>query len=98
MPERPIRPSNVHYYTLRMVELMALVRECGLQGYSRLGKAQLISLLWKNESMPEPEPISIAQPPKPIRPPPTPPESSVAMPSVHSLIPYELERAFRGSY
>ena len=52
MPERPVRPSNVHYDTLRMVELTALVRQHSLWGYSRLRKAELIALLWENESIP----------------------------------------------
>ena len=30
---------------LRLVELRALVKECGLQGYHRLKKAELIALL-----------------------------------------------------
>ena len=48
-PERPVRPSNVHYDALRMGKLMALMREHGLRGYSRLRKAGLIAFLWENE-------------------------------------------------
>ena len=39
-----------NYKTLRMPELKALVRECGLRGYSRLRKAELIAFLQNNEN------------------------------------------------
>ena len=62
IPARPVRPSNVHYYLLRMI---ALARERGLQGYSRLRKAGFIALLWENEPIPTPSvstrPRSIAR-------------------------------------
>ena len=38
-----------NYETLRMPELKALARECGLRGYSRLRKADLIAFLQNNE-------------------------------------------------
>ena len=95
MPERPVRPSNVHYEELRIVELMALAREHGLW-YSRLRKAGLIALLQENEPMLEPsvgtnsEPRSAARPLRPTRPP--------SPPSEDSFVSYELEQAFRGTH
>ena len=38
-----------NYETLRMPELKALVRECGLRNYSRFRKAELIAFLRDNE-------------------------------------------------
>ena len=46
---------------MRMPELKALARECGLRGYSRLRKAELIKLLTRRR-----------RPPHPNRPPPLP--------------------------
>ena len=40
IPERPVRPSNVHYDALRMVELMALARE---HGFVELFQAEIVS-------------------------------------------------------
>ena len=34
---------ETNYNDLRLVELRALVKECGLQGYHRLKKAELIA-------------------------------------------------------
>ena len=92
--EPPVRPSNVHNNVLRMVELTALARECGLLGYSKLRKAGLITLLRENGPILEPSvstnprSSSAARPPRLTRPLPPPPEDSFA--------PYELERVFRG--
>ena len=46
---------NADYDDMTVVELRALVRECGLQGYSRLRKAGLIAFLWDNI---QPRPMS----------------------------------------
>ena len=90
---------ETNYDTLRFVELRALAKELGLQGYYRLKKAELIALLKdtpmdkaqgdKPTSMPapsvsvNPRPRSVARPSKPMRPSPPPPESS--------LTPYGLD-------
>ena len=89
MPARQVRPSNMHYDALRMLELTALTREYGLQGYSKLRQAGLIALLWENEPMPtplvsiNPRPRSAARPLRPTRFPPPPPKDLFA--------PYQLE-------
>ena len=67
---------------MRIAELKALERERGLRGYSRLRKAELIALLWKQsvrvpepQPMPPPFPASCTRPPRPRRDPPPPPTS-----------------------
>ena len=64
MPASPqsVRPSNVHYDALRMVELRALKRG---QGYSRLRKTELITSLQDNAI---PAPSVRPRPLKPMRP------------------------------
>ena len=53
-----------------MAELKAIARECGLRGYSRLRKAELIALL-QNDLHPTPAPRPIPAPrTRPTRPPP----------------------------
>ena len=42
---------------MRVAELKALARECGLRGYSRLRKAELIELLQNNQPRTRPPPI-----------------------------------------
>ena len=90
---------ETNYNKTKVVELRALTREHGLQGYYRLKRAELIDLLrdmpldevQRDKPMPmpalsvsvNPRPRSVARPPKPMRPPPPSPESSLA--------PYELE-------
>ena len=41
---------------MRVSELKALASECGLRGYSRLRKAELIALLQNNPPPPPPPP------------------------------------------
>ena len=85
---------EANYKALRMVVLRALMRENGLQGYSRLRKkkADSIAFLWDNfrprptlEPMPaSPQSVKLRiKPPKPKRPPPPPAEGL--------FIPYEFE-------
>ena len=79
---------EVNYNGLKMIQLRALVREHGLQGYSRLRKAELIAFLWNNiQPRPMPaSPQSVSLQPRPLeptRPPPPPPEDL--------FNPYELE-------
>ena len=52
------------YENLRVAELKALVRECGLRGYSQLRKAELIALL-QNNPPPPPSPVRRTRPPSP---------------------------------
>ena len=70
---------------------MALARQHGLLSYSMLRKAGLIALLRENEPTPTPSINpglrSVAQPPRPMRPPPQP------LPlRKDSFVPYELEQ------
>ena len=67
---------------MKVVELKALAKERGLQGYSRLKKAELITFLQPTRTRPppqmstwEPRPIPHTRPPRPTRPPPLPPPS-----------------------
>ena len=89
---------GTNYDNLRLIEMRALVKERGLQGYYRLKMAELIVLLrdaskaWPDEPMPSQltqhrEALPGLQS---LRHLPPPPESSL-----HSC---ELERAFRGAY
>ena len=50
---------------MRVAELKALMRECGLRGYSRLRKAELIALLQNNPPPPPLEGHSVPPPPPP---------------------------------
>ena len=61
-----------NYKTLRMPELKALARECRLRGYSRLRKAELITL--PQNSTPQAQ--KRQRPPRPSRTAPPPPQTS----------------------
>ena len=52
------------YNNMRVVDLKTLTKECGLQGYSRLNKAELIAFIQNN--------LQCTRPPRPTRPPPPP--------------------------
>ena len=56
---------------MKVVDLKALEKEHGLQGYSKLKKAELITFLQNNL---QPTPAPCTRPPKPTRPPPPPPQ------------------------
>ena len=56
---------------MRVTELKALARDRGLRNYSRMRKAELVSLLQNN-----PPPAPRTRPPRPTRPPPPPPQMS----------------------
>ena len=66
------------YNNTKVVNLKALVKERGLQGYSKLRKAELITFLQNNlqPSTSTPRPDTQTRPPRPIRPP-LPPLQSV---------------------
>ena len=50
--------AKMDYENMRVAELKALARECGLRGYSRLRKAELIAFLQERSvRVPEPRPI-----------------------------------------
>ena len=51
-----------NYETLRMPELKALARECGLRGYSRLRQADLIAFLQNNEHWAQRQQMSTWEP------------------------------------
>ena len=54
---------------MRVVELKALVRECGLRGYSQLRKADLIaSLLESGARQPREQPVPVPMPSVRFRP------------------------------
>ena len=57
----------MEYEGVRVPELKALARERGLRGYSRMRRAELITLLQNN-----PPPAPRTRPPRPTRPPPPP--------------------------
>ena len=56
---------------MRVTELKALARDCGLRNYSRMRKAELVALLRNN-----PPPAPRTRPPRPTRPPPPPSQMS----------------------
>ena len=71
----------MEYENMRVAELNALTRECGLRGYSRLRKAELIQLLQDNQPHIRPPPIPASRQIPDPRPPPTrPPRPTRAPP------------------
>ena len=72
------------YKNMKVVDLEALTKECGLRGYSKLKKAKLITFLQNNlqptqaspTRPPRPTPALHTRPPRPTRPPPPPPQMS----------------------
>ena len=60
---------------MRVMELKALARDCGLRNYSRMRKAELVALLQNNpppgQSRTSTAPTPHTRPPHPNRPPPT---------------------------
>ena len=57
------------YENMRVAELKALTRECGLRGYSRLRKAELTVLLQNNPPATRTRPPTTLQRPSPPPPP-----------------------------
>ena len=62
---------------MKIVDLKALAKEQVLRGYSKLRKAELITFLQNNLqlSTSTPRPDTRTRPPRPTRPPPSPPQS-----------------------
>ena len=60
----------MEYNNMKVIDLKALSKECGLRGYSKLKKAELITFLQNNL---QPTPAPCTRPPRPTRPPPPPP-------------------------
>ena len=77
---------------MKVIELKALAKECGLRGYSKLKKAELITFL-HNHLQPTPAPRTRptsaprTKPPKPTRPLPPPPQMSTWEPIDDRLKP-----------
>ena len=69
---------------MRVVDLKALVKECGLRGYPGMSKADLIELL---QSDPSPAPTQHTRPPRPIRPPSPPPPPILRHPQLQTWEP-----------
>ena len=55
------------YNNMRVAELKAIARECGLRGYSQLQKAELIALLQNNPPPPPQTPAPRTRPPTALR-------------------------------
>ena len=61
----------MEYENMKVMEVKALVRDCGLRNYSRMRKAELVALLQNN-----PPPAPRTRPPRPTRSSPPPPHMS----------------------
>ena len=59
-----VSTTKMDYENMRVVDLKALAKECGLQGYSRLRKAELIAFLRDNlQPSTRPPPMPAPRPP-----------------------------------
>ena len=73
----------MEYENMKVVELKALTRDCGLRNYSQLRRAELVALLQNNPS----PALRSTRPPIPWRPPPPPPQMSTWEPIDDRLRP-----------
>ena len=71
---------------MKVIDLKALVKDCGLRGYFKFKKAELVTLL-QNNLQPTPAPAPRTKPPKPTRPSPPPPQTSIWEPIDDRLKP-----------